>query len=170
MSELSQSQSVRFISFSLAKQIFAIPLLGVKEVIGFTESTTIPGAPTYFKGIINLRGQIISVIDLRLKLKMPKADIGPEASIMILDLGEINLGVVVDSIESVLNLEGSNISPPPDMNAGAAQQFVTGVAKTDNKLVLILDINRTLNTEDFKLLKSNNENKIDQHKPAQKVA
>lgn len=84
----SQSQnddSLRYLIFSLSGEEFAIPLLDVKEVIGPSEATPIPNTPSYFKGIINLRGQVISVMDLRLKLNLKKAECGPEASIIILD-------------------------------------------------------------------------------------
>jgi purine-binding chemotaxis protein CheW len=144
----------RFLSFSLAKEIYAIPLLQVKEVIGYTNTTPLPNVPPYFKGIMNLRGQVISIIDLRLKLKIQKADFGPETSVVILDIGSMNLGIVVDSIESVLSLDAEQMSPPPSMTSSQSAKCLIGVAKLDERLVLLLDVKLALNTDDFSVLNS----------------
>jgi purine-binding chemotaxis protein CheW len=147
-----------FLSFSLAKEFFAIPLLQVKEVIGLSVITPIPNTPPHFKGIINLRGQVISIIDLRAKLKITNVENGPETSIIILDLENSHLGVIVDSIESVLTLNPSDISESPEIVSSAPSQFFSGVAKIEDRLILLLDIHLTLNTEDLKTLKSHNQN------------
>jgi purine-binding chemotaxis protein CheW len=145
--------SERYLAFSLKKEQYAIPLLQVKEVIGMTEATPIPNSPPYFRGIINLRGLVISVIDLRLKLQLDKPENGPETSIIILDLNNLCLGVIVDSINSVLALNREDISPAPDATS-AKDQYLTGVARKDNRLTLLLDIRSTLNVDDLTALKS----------------
>lgn len=149
--------SNRYLAFSLCEEQYAIPLLEVKEVIAMTEATPIPYAPPYFKGIINLRGQVISVIDLRSKLKLTKSDPKSETSIIILDLAPLCLGVIVDSINSVLALSPEEMSPAPDMESSHPEQYLTGVARKDNRLTLLLDIRSTLSVEDLKSLKSQNQ-------------
>jgi purine-binding chemotaxis protein CheW len=145
--------SDRYLAFSLRQEQYAIPLLQVKEVIGMTEPTPIPQTPPYFKGIINLRGQVISVIDLRSKLQLSKADDGPETSIIILDLEPLCLGVIVDSINSVLALGSDDLSPAPDTPTNK-DQYLTGVARKDNRLTLLLDIKATLNVQDLHAMKT----------------
>lgn len=144
--------SERYLAFSLREEQYAIPLLQVKEVIGMTEPTPIPQTPAYFKGIINLRGQVISVIDLRSKLQLSKAADGPETSIIILDIDSLCLGVIVDSINSVLALESDDLSPPPDATS-IKEQYLTGVARKDGHLTLLLDISATLSIQDLAAMK-----------------
>lgn len=148
----STTEASRFLIFSLCGEQYAVPLLKVKEVIALTETTPVPYSPSHFKGIMNLRGQVISVIDLRLKLKMPKGDTSSETAIIILDLSPLSLGIIVDSVESVLAVNRSEIQPPPDVGSSNTA-YIRGVAKKDKKLILLLDIERTLSVEDLKAMK-----------------
>ncbi|OYZ12996.1 MAG: hypothetical protein B7Y39_18450 [Bdellovibrio sp. 28-41-41] len=139
----------RFLCFSLGKERFAIPLLQVKEVIANTNTTNIPQAPSYFKGIMNLRGQVISVIDLRSKLKVSKPESSLETTIIILDINSLSIGVVVDSVESVVAYDAGNISAPPDHDSAVKTEYIVGVAREKDYLTLILDLRKALNTEDM---------------------
>lgn len=147
------SESLRFLSFSLNSEQYALPLLKVKEVIAVTETTPVPYSPPYFKGIMNLRGQVISVIDLRMKLKMAKIENGAETAIIILDLAPLSLGVIVDSVESVLATTKEEIQPAPDVGTRETA-YITGVTRKDNRLVLILDIEKTLSVDDLRAMKA----------------
>lgn len=151
----STTEASRFLIFSLHNEQYAVPLLKVKEVIALTETTPVPYSPSYFKGIMNLRGQVISVIDLRLKLKMPKQDASAETAIIILDLFPLSLGVIVDSVESVLAVDQKEIQPPPEVG-GSNTTYIRGVTKKDKKLILILDIEKTLSVEDLKAITAQN--------------
>jgi purine-binding chemotaxis protein CheW len=102
---------------------------------------------------MNLRGQVISVIDLRMKMKMPKAEASPETAIIILDLSPLSLGVIVDSVESVLAVEKQEIQPPPDVG-GKDAMYISGVTRKDSKLILLLDIEKTLSVEDLRTMKA----------------
>jgi purine-binding chemotaxis protein CheW len=147
------TEASRFLIFSLCQEQYAVPLLKVKEVIALTETTPVPYSPNYFKGIMNLRGQVISVIDLRTKLKMPKGEASSETAIVILDLSPLSLGIVVDSVESVLAVDASEIQPPPEVG-GASTAYIRGVTRKDKKLILLLDIERTLSVDDLKTMKA----------------
>ncbi|MDX9730228.1 MAG: chemotaxis protein CheW [Bdellovibrionales bacterium] len=139
----------RYLAFQLGTEQYAIPLLQVKEVIEMNDPTPIPQTPTYFKGVINLRGQVISVLDLRLKLQLPKIENGPKTAIIILDLDEdLCMGVIVDRINSVLAFPSENISPAPD-NMTGKEQYLTGVARRDGKMTLILNVHSVLNIQDL---------------------
>ena len=152
------SESQRYLVFSLSQETYAIPLLQVKEVIGYSETTPIPYAPSYFKGVINLRGQVISVMDLRTKLKLTKANFGAKTSIIILNLAPLCLGVIVDSINCVLALKPSELSPAPEVESPEREGCLTNIARKDEKLILLLDIENTLNVEDRKALKHQGQN------------
>jgi purine-binding chemotaxis protein CheW len=134
--------SERYLTFLLGKEQYAIPLLQVKEVIEMTEPTPIPQTPSYFKGVINLRGQVISVLDLRSKLQLAPS---------------LCLGVIVDRINSVLAFHSEDVSPAPD-SLSDKEQYLTGVARRDNKLTLILDIRAALNIQDMSAIKNKHEN------------
>ena len=142
----------RFLAFSLGKEQYAVPLLQVKEVIGMIETTPMPYTPNYFRGIMNLRGQVISVIDLRLKFKMTKTS-SEQETIIILDLAPLSLGIVVDSVDSVLALSSEDISPSPDVETNIKTDYLMGVARKDKRLILLLDIAKTLSVEDLKAMK-----------------
>lgn len=150
--ELMNADERRYLVFTLDGGPYAIPLLQVKEVIANTETTPIPHAPAHFKGIMNLRGLVISVIDLRTKFKMPKSDVRRENAIIILDLPDLCLGVIVDSVDYVHALADKDLSPPPDAETAVAGDYLLGVARQDKRLILILDIARTLSVQDLTTL------------------
>ena len=147
----ARSGGERYLSFSLGEEEFAIPLMRVKEVIAYTDITPVPYAPPHFQGIMNLRGQVVSVFDLRTKLRFAAADRGPETAIIILDLAPLSVGVVVDSVNSVVPVPAEAVSPPPDVDSGRSVECIQGVAHRDKQLILLLDIDKTLSVEDLKV-------------------
>lgn len=149
----------RYLAFSLCGEQFAIPLVDVKEVIGMTETTPVPCMPAHFKGILNLRGQIISVIDLRAKLRLKKAEFGRETSIVILDMEPLRLGVIVDSIDCVMAVTEENLSEAPRIGGGSYEKDLIGVARRDDRLTLLLDIRAALDTDESKTMKNQIANK-----------
>jgi purine-binding chemotaxis protein CheW len=128
--------------------------LSVKEVIALPDTTPIPQTPPYFLGIMNLRGQVISVIDLRTKLNIKPSD-STEVSVIICDLSPNCIGVVVDSINCVLYPSFAEISEKPEIQNNAATEYITNVYRRENQLVLFLDIGRTLSGTDHRLVASN---------------
>lgn len=147
-------QAGRYLCFSLGREKFAMPLLQVKEVIANTETTSIPQSPSYFKGIMNLRGQVISVIDLRSKLKIGKAESTAETTIVILDVEGLFLGVVVDSVNAVTEFTDAMISETPVRDTTMNIGYITGVARDEESLTLILDLKMILNIEDMNALRT----------------
>lgn len=144
----------RYLCFSVDKKRFATPLMEVKEVVGNQDATPIPHSPAYFKGVINLRGSVISIIDLRTRLKIPNMAKSPEATIMILDIGHAPIGVIVDSVDCVTEYESSNIEPAPGADMGLHTEFLSGVAKDKDSLTLILNMSALFSAEDLKFIKS----------------
>ncbi|MCK6597882.1 MAG: chemotaxis protein CheW [Bdellovibrionaceae bacterium] len=144
---MSQDEVNRYLNFSLGEEEFAIPLLSVKEVIAVPETTPISHTPPHFLGIMNLRGQVISVIDLRKKFSINTKNT-EETSVIILDLKNHFLGVVVDSVTSVLAIKNSDILEKPMIESSKSTEYITGVFRKNEHLVLLLDIFKTLSQED----------------------
>lgn len=148
------SQNSRYLCFQLGKEEFAIPLLVVREVLGIPEITPVPQAPPHFVGIMNLRGQVISVMDLRTKLGIKPQD-SSEKSIIILDLGGASLGVIVDCVNSVQNLDAESAIEKPSLENTKSNEFIMGVFKKEDHLTMILDIARALSVEDRSAISRN---------------
>jgi len=141
--------------FSLDSEKYGVPLSTVKEVIGMTNITPIPHVPEFFKGLINLRGKIISVIDLRLKLGLKSTDYkAKQTSIIITDVNELTIGTIVDDVEEVVGFSSDQIEHNLDIASSIQREFIDGVAKAENNaLVLLLDIRKVLNEEELELIK-----------------
>lgn len=145
------SENSRYLSFSLGAEEFAIPLLSVKEVIAVPEITPVPQTPSYFLGIMNLRGIVISVMDLRTRLSI-KPSQSAETAVIICDLYPNSVGVIVDSINSVLNPQPNEISERPELQNQKNSEYIRGVFRAEGKLVLLLDIAKTLNMTDHQTM------------------
>lgn len=146
--KVNSTELSRFIEFSLGKEDYAIPLLMVREVISVPETTPIPKSPVHFLGIMNLRGQVISVVDLRKKMKVePSKNI--EEAVIIVDIGGMNIGVVVDSINKVLAFSASDVSDVPEVEQQVNANFILGVYKKEKSLTVLLDIAKVLDLKDL---------------------
>ena len=141
----------RFIEFSLGREDYAIPLLMVREVISVPDTTPIPKSPSHFLGIMNLRGQVISVVDLRKKLKID-AKQDKEEAVIIVDIGGMNIGVVVDSINKVLAFSSEEISEMPEVENQINTHYIFGVYKKENSLTVLLDIAKVLDLKDIEAI------------------
>lgn len=144
--------ATRFLSFSLGREQYAIPLLCVKEVVAMPETTRVPGMPTYFLGIMNLRGQIISVFDLRSKFGI-KSENTSESVVIICDYGSLVFGIVASSVNSVLAISKTEINEKPNIENTATNAYITGVVQRGDKLTLLLDLAKALNVEDRMAIK-----------------
>ena len=122
----------------------------MKEVIANSDTTSVPNSPPYFKGILNLRGVVISIFDLRLKLKAAAPATDKETTIVILDFAPLTLGVIVDSVDAVVAYDEKDISVAPDTDAKTKTDYLTGVARSKDALTLILDLRKVLDAEDLK--------------------
>lgn len=149
--EESQETSYgRFLEFSLGKEKFAIPLLQVRELISIPETTPIPNAPKHFLGIMNLRGQVISVVDLRKKLKFSVEESTKEEAVIIIEIDDINMGVVVDSINKVVNVEEGAVQDIPEIESQLNAEYINGIFKYDDNLVILMNLKQILSLSDIK--------------------
>jgi len=139
----------RYLAFGLGEEAYAIPLLSVREVIAMPDTTPVPNTPSHFLGIMNLRGQVISIIDLRSKFGF-QAERTQETCVIICDLTGMSLGVVVSGVHHVLAVDTSQIGPRPDLQGSRTAEYVGGVIKKEENLILLIDIARALGVEDQK--------------------
>lgn len=148
----------RFLSFVLNNEEYCIEILKIKEIMGMTGITHIPQTPAFIKGVINLRGQIIPIIDLRLKFEMESIDYSDRTCIIVVEVlydEEIMLmGVVVDRIQEVINIPEDKITEVPYINSKIKSEYIRGIAETGDSIKIILDIMKVLTEEEFVLMKS----------------
>lgn len=151
--EKTESQTESYLRFSLHNESYALPLLSVKEVIAVPEVTSLPNTPKHFLGIMNLRGQIISIIDLRAKFGI-KNDFGPETTVVICDIKPFCIGIVVNSVDSVLSVRSENIKPKPEVESDKKTDYITGVVNVEKDLVLLIDIAKALDVTEQQVLQA----------------
>jgi purine-binding chemotaxis protein CheW len=133
------------VTFRLMNEEYGIEIGSVQEIIRATDITPVPGAPSHVKGVINLRGKIIPVVDLRKRFSLPEAEGEDEDQrIVVVELGEKRLGMLVDSVSQVLKLSSSVIEDMPEEAIAVDENYIKGVGKLDNRLIIILDLKRSL--------------------------
>lgn len=137
----------RYLCFNLGAEEFALPLLDVREVIGLPETTPVPQAPAHFVGIMNLRGKVLSVMDLRVKMSI-KPTASAESAVIIIDIGDVQMGVIVDRINSVQSFPSEVIDEKPMLEGSKARDSIVGVVRSQEKLILLLNVARALSVED----------------------
>ncbi|MPQ31584.1 purine-binding chemotaxis protein CheW [Clostridium estertheticum] len=143
------TQKGKFLTFSVGKESYGIEIKFVTEIIGIQEITEVPELPDYVKGIINLRGKIIPVIDVRLRFRKEPKDYNDRTCIVVINIKETVVGLIVDNVAEVINIDDSNIVPPPQMKTGFHNRYVRGIGKVGNEVKLLLDCDKLLNDEEL---------------------
>jgi len=148
----------KYLTFSLNEEEYGIGILKVREIIGMMPITSVPQTPEFVKGVINLRGKVIPVVDLRLKFGMPPLDYNERTSIIVVEVrgqsGHVQIGIVVDSVSEVVNIKGEDIEDTPTFGTKLDTEYILGMAKIGKGVKILLDINRVLSTEEIDLLES----------------
>lgn len=142
------TQKGKFLTFSLENEFFGLEIAFVTEIIGIQPITEIPELPDFVKGIINLRGKIIPVIDVRLRFKKPARKYNDRTCVIVIDIKEISVGLIVDSVSEVLTIPEESIVLPPDIKA-AQNKYIKGIGKVDGNIKLLLDCERLLNEDEI---------------------
>ncbi len=150
-----EDQLMQLVGFNIGTELFGVSILMVQEIIRSAPITTVPNSPDFIEGIINLRGNIVPVIDLRKRLNIYREDMDYEKSwILILNVNDRVTGFIVDFVTKVLKIDENTVEPPPDIVvAGLESQYIRGVCKLDKNLLILLDFNRILRIDEFKKLK-----------------
>jgi len=146
---------IQFVGFGISKEHFGVNILSVQEIIRSTEVTAVPNSPTFVEGVINLRGDIIPVIDLRKRLGLFNAEkVVKRNWILILTISNRAAGFIVDKVTKVLKVPKDSIDPPPSIvTAGLENQYIQGVCEVDKELLIILDFESVLFNEEYYALK-----------------
>ena len=131
---------LQLVSFQLGHEVFAIDILGVQEIIRLVEITHVPNAPHYVEGVVNLRGKVIPIINLRARFGLPSADPTKETRIVVVEVAHVILGFIVDSVEEVLRLPEECLEPLPSTGRGGADECHKGVGRVNGRLVMLLDL------------------------------
>lgn len=148
--EISALQETRqFLTFALAEEHYGVDILTVQEIKGFTTVTQIPHLPEYFKGVMNLRGTIIPIVDLRLKFGMGPTEITSFTVVVVVNIGHRITGILVDAVSDVLDLDQQSIHPPPKLGQHIDVTFMEGIATYQERLVTLLNLNHALSEEEL---------------------
>lgn len=146
----------QYLTFTLGGEMFAVGILNVKEIIEYGNLTEIPMMPAFIRGVINLRGSVVPVIDLSARFGGKSTEIGRRTCIVIVEVQDDDarhdIGIMVDAVSEVLEIPGSEIEPPPSFGAKIRADFIFGMGKVAGKFVIILEIDRVLSVEEIALL------------------
>lgn len=140
ISKRDEQLSGKYLSFSLAEQEYAVEALKVREIIGMQDITSVPRSPGYVKGVINLRGRVIPVMDLRLKLGLPEHEHTRSTAIIITGTEGAEVGVLVDAVSDVMEVSSSDVEDPPAFVKGIDSGSILGLAKTDGRVTILLEL------------------------------
>lgn len=139
----------KFLTFFLDQEEYGIEILSVREIIGLLPVTPVPQTPHYVQGVVNLRGQVIPVVDLRLKFDMPGIDATDETCIIVVQTGGAQLGIIVDKVSEVLDILSQDIVDAPTLGNEIDTDYIMGVGKSGTRVILLLDIGRVFPTVDL---------------------
>lgn len=138
----------QFLTFNLGEELYGVDILQVQEIKGYTAVTRIPNMPAHIKGVLNLRGTIVPIIELRTKFGMPTIDYTMFTVIIVVVVRDKVMGLVVDAVSDVLNIDKKDMQPPPQFGAKVDVKFLSGIGKSGDKLVALLDMNCLLSDSD----------------------
>lgn len=149
-----QDREGKYLTFALANEEFGLEILKVREIIGIMEITAVPQTPEYVRGVINLRGQVIPVVDLRAKFGMEATETTDQTCIIVVEISQddrkFNTGIVVDHVQEVLDIVGDQIEDAPQFGSNVATDFILGMGKIGDSVKILLDIDKVLACEELK--------------------
>ena len=154
-------QGGKFLTFLMANEKYGLEILKVREIMGMMDVTTVPTTPAFVRGVINLRGKVIPVVDLRLKFGLEAKEDTQRTCIIVVHLThtaqEMTMGIIVDEVSDVLDIDQNQIEPPPSFGANIRTDFILGMGKVDQKVMTMLDIDRVLSDQEIALVESSAE-------------
>ncbi len=145
------TQKGKYLTFLLGVESYGIEIAYITEIVGIQPITEVPELPAYVKGIINLRGKIIPVMDVRIRFKKQETEYDDRTCIIVIDIHDISIGMIVDSVSEVLSIPEQEIVPPPDISKNQ-KKYIKGIGKTAEEVVLILDCEKLLEDDELDLL------------------
>nr|WP_320049353.1 chemotaxis protein CheW [uncultured Desulfuromonas sp.] len=154
-------QMNQYLTFKLDEEVFALEISKVREVLDFTDITKVPQTPIFMRGVINLRGSVVPVVDMRVKFSMSEAEATVNTCIIITEVfmdGETSvLGALVDSVQEVLEIDSGQIEPPPRIGTKLDTEFIRGMGKHNEEFIIILDVDRVFSADEISLIQQNSD-------------
>ncbi len=141
-----------YLTFALGEEEYGVEILKVQEIRGYDTVTRLPDAPDYIKGVINLRGTIVPVIDMRLKFRLARVEYNALTVMIVLNVADRVVGMVVDSVSDVIQLEAEQIRPVPDIGSAIDRQFITGIGTQGERMLILLEIERLMTSAEMGLV------------------
>lgn len=148
------TQKDKYLTFHIAKEDYGIEIKQVTEIIGIQKITEIPSMPTFIKGVINLRGKVIPIMDVRIRFKIESRDYDDRTCIIVVNINKTLVGLVVDTVSEVMDIPLQDIEPAPDIKRNHDDEYIHGLGKVDDKVKILLNVNKLLFENDFKSLKT----------------
>lgn len=156
MSVATISETTQYLTFKLEEEVFALDISQVREVLDFTSVTKVPRTPDFMRGVINLRGSVVPVVDMRLKFGMSRTEQTVNTCIIIVEVnidGErLILGALADSVQEVIELEAGQIEPPPRIGTRLNTEFIKGMGKRDEQFIILLEIDRIFSSDELAMV------------------
>jgi purine-binding chemotaxis protein CheW len=154
INQQEDTQKGKFLTFTLGNEAYGLDIKYVTEIIGVQEITEVPELPDYIRGIINLRGKIIPVMDVRLRFKKPFMDYNDRTCIVVVDIKDVAVGLIVDAVSEVISIQDQDIVLPPELNKGFSNRYIKGIGKVGSEVKLLLDCSKLLNEDEMNNLES----------------
>ena len=156
MEETNAIDSQQYVTFSLGEELFGVEVSRTREILSLTPVTKVPQTPDYLLGVTNLRGQVVPVVDMRLKLGMPAGADTEDTCIIVVEVQiddePIVVGALADAVREVLEIRSDQIEPPPRLGTRLKTEFITGMGKIDEQFMILLNIDRIFNSEELALV------------------
>lgn len=146
------SREGKYLTFVLGSEEYGLEILKVREILGMMAITAVPQTPPFVKGVINLRGKVIPVVDLRLKFGMEEAKYTQETCVIVVEVGGVQMGIIVDTVQEVMDITSSQIEDPPRFGSKVNTDFILGMGKVGDKVKILLDIEKVLSSEELVLV------------------
>ena len=143
---------LQLVTFTIANEEFGVEILKVQEIIRTLEITRVPRAPAFVEGVINLRGKVIPIIDLRRRFGIESKSHDKDTRIIVIEINQMIVGFVVDAVSEVLRIPANTVEPPPSIVSGIDSEYISGVGKLDNRLLIMIDLDKLLSEEDHSCL------------------
>ncbi len=146
------TELLQLVTFSIGEEEFGVEILKVREIIRMLEITRVPRAPEFVEGVINLRGSVIPILDLRKRFGLVSKDNDKDTRIVVINIHNMTVGFIVDSVSQVLRIPANTVEPPPPVVAGLDSEYIEGVGKLEDRLLILLDLDRLLSSEERNVL------------------
>lgn len=168
----TEGEGTQFLTFILADEAYGVEILRVQEIKGWTPVTRIPNTPEYMQGVLNLRGTIVPIIDMRMRFNLEHVEYTPVTVIIVLSVksenGERVIGLVVDSVSDVIDVDAQDIKATPDFGTSLNTEFINGLATSNDNMVMLLDVDKLLSVEEMSVLSQMSESKTALEEAAKK--